>query len=69
MCDIYPGIRLDLYTVLIPGSPHVLIGHLTLENRLILRLHCEVGDALVDLQLFLYTVKKTRAQREVGGKI
>lgn len=25
MCDIYSGIRLDFYTILVPGSPHALI--------------------------------------------
>lgn len=60
MCDVYSGVRFDFYTVLVPGSLHVLIRHLTLKDRLILRLHCEVGDALVDLQLFLCTVRQTQ---------
>lgn len=63
MCDIYSGIWLDFYTVLVPGSSHVLIGHLTLENCLILRLHCEVCNALVNLQSFLCTVRKTQGHR------
>lgn len=65
MCDIYSGVRLDFYAVLVPGPPHVLIRHLALENRLILRLHCEVCDALVDLQLFLYTGRKTRLRVQI----
>lgn len=56
--DIYSVVRLDFCTILVPGSSHVLIRHLTLKNRLILCLDCEVCDALVDLQFFLYTVRK-----------
>lgn len=63
MCDIYSGIGLDFYTVLVPGPPHGLIRHLTLKHRLILRLHREVCNALVDLQVFLYRKKhKLRLQ-------
>lgn len=67
MCDIYSGIGLDFYSVLVPGSSHVLIRHLTLKNGLILCLHCEVCNALVDLQFFLYTVRKTQAQSADNG--
>lgn len=67
MRDIYPGVGLDLHTILEPGSPHVLIRHLALENRLVLRLHREVCDALVDLQLFLCTGRQTQAQSAGGG--
>ena len=58
MCDIYSGVGLDFDTILVPGSPHVLIRHLALKHGLILRLHCEVCDALDDLQVFLYTGRK-----------
>lgn len=62
MCDIYSGIRLDFYTILEPGSLHGLVRHLALEDRLVLCLHREVCNALVDLQFFLYTCRKTQAQ-------
>lgn len=65
MCDIYSGVRFDFYAVLVPGPPHVLIRHLALENRLVLSLHCEVRDALVDLQLFLYSGRKTRLRVQI----
>lgn len=52
MCDVDSGVLLDFCTVLVPGSSHSLVRHLTLEHRLVLRLHCEVGNALVDLQVF-----------------
>lgn len=67
MSDIYSGTRLDFYAVLVPGSPHVLIGHLALKQCLILRLHREVCDALVDLQVFLCTVEKTK-QKNTGSE-
>lgn len=74
MGDIYSGVRLDFYTILVPGSSNVLIRHLTLKHGLILCLHCEVCDALVDLQFFLYTVRETEVQitetlQASGGKI
>lgn len=62
--DVDPGVRFDFYAVLVPGPPHGLVRHLALEERLILRFHREVSDALVDLQLFFYTVRKTQAQRK-----
>lgn len=55
--DVYPRVRFDFCTVLVPGSPDVLFRHLALKESLILGLHREVGDALVDLQLLLYTVR------------
>lgn len=51
-------IGLDFHSVLVPRSPHVLIGHLTFEDRLVLGLHGEVCNALVHLQFFLWGQKK-----------
>lgn len=65
MGDIYSAVRLDLYTVLVPRSSHVLIRHLTLEHGLVLCLHCEVSDALVDLQFFLCTSGKTESREAI----
>lgn len=62
--DVYPGVRFDFCTVLVPGSPDVLVRHLALKERLILGLHREVGDALVDLQLLFYTVETTEDRRK-----
>lgn len=62
MSDVYPSVGLDLGAVLVPGSPDVLVRHLALKERLVLGLHREVGDALVDLQLFFYT-----SRRKYGG--
>lgn len=64
MSDVYPSIRLDFCTVLVPGSSDVLVRHLAFKERLILCFHSEVGDALVDLQLFFYTVRKMEEQRK-----
>lgn len=62
MGDIYSAVRLDFHTILVPGSSYVLVWHLALKNCLILCLHREVCDTLVDLQLFLYTARKTDVQ-------
>ncbi len=62
MRDIYSGVGLDFYAILVPGSPHVLIRHLALKNSLILCLHCEVRDALVNLQFFLYSQTNTGSE-------
>lgn len=53
--DVYPSVRFDFCTILVPGSPDVLVRHLAFKERLILRFHREVGDALVDLQLLFYS--------------
>lgn len=59
--DIYSAIMLDLDAILEPGAPHVLVRHFALKNGLVLRLHGEVGDTLVDLKFLLCTVRKTKA--------
>lgn len=55
MRNIDSAVSLDLHAILVPCSSHVLVRHLALEHGLILGLHREVGDALVDLQFFLCT--------------
>lgn len=64
MSDVYPSVRLDLGAVLVPGSSDVLVRHFAFKECLILRFHGEVGDALVDFQLFFYPVRKTEDQRK-----
>lgn len=64
MSDVYPSVRFDFCTVLVPGSSDVLVRHLAFKECLILCFHSEVGDALVDLQLFFYPVRKTEDQRK-----
>lgn len=63
MGDICSAVRLDFYTILVPGSSYALVWHFALKNCLILCLHREVRDTLVDLQFFLWTVRKTEAQK------
>lgn len=69
MSDVDPSVRFDLCTVLVPGSSDVLVRHLTFEDGLILCFHSEVGDALVDLQLFFYPVRKTEDQTKQTGML
>lgn len=63
MSDVYPSVRFDFCAVLVPGSSDVLVRHLAFKERLILCFHSEVGNALVDLQLFFYQFRKTEDQR------
>lgn len=44
---------LDLHAVLEPLPSHILVRHFTLEYSLISGLHCQVSDALQDLQLLI----------------
>lgn len=63
MSDVYPSVRFDFCTVLVPGSSDVLVRHLAFKDCLILCFHSEVSDVLVDLQLFFYSVRKTVDQK------
>lgn len=64
MSDVYPSVGFDDCAVLVPGSSDVLVRHLAFKECLILCFHSEVGDVLVDLQLFFYPVRKMEDQEQ-----